>query len=232
VLASTSHRVVARLAELALPGQVHLGRTATEPIRRLPSGLAGIDALLDGGVPRGRVSELCGAASCGKTSLLFTMLAAVTQGGEVAAYVDLADALHPQSAAYAGVDLRRLLWVRPRSAIDGMRCTELLLHAGGFAAVACDLGAGLPRAWPGPLWLRLRRAAERSHAALIIVGPQRVAGTCAVLGLGVRPAGWRWGRGAWPLFEGGRTVVRVERNKLGIAEGKAGRYALCLPVRA
>ncbi len=75
------------------------------------SGIAQVDALT-GGLPRGSLTEICGAASSGRTSLLLTALAAATQRGETCALIDTSDALDPESAAAAGVDLARLLWVR------------------------------------------------------------------------------------------------------------------------
>jgi hypothetical protein len=230
-----------RLAALALPGHVHVGRTAAEPVPRLSSGLPSIDTLLDGGVPRGRISELLGAGSSGKTSMLFALLAAVTRRGEVVACVDLTDALHPESILGAGADLHRLLWVRPRSLSDALRCTDLLLQAGGFAVVVLDLGpaAGVLSAGPLPdgslrgaksdrrlgaarlrslphhVWPRLLHAAERSHSALVVLTPQRVAGSFATLTLALQPRTPLWRQGAWPLFEGFETTLQVERSKLG-----------------
>ncbi len=217
MLASTSHPAadVARLAELSLPGRVLFGRTATEPVPRLRSGQERLDALLDGGVPRGRISEVVGPSTSGKTSLVLVLLAAATQRGEVVACVDPTDALHPVSVAAAGADLQRVLWVRPPSFTDGLRCTELLLQAGGFAMVAFDLGAAAPRPFRVRVWPRLLHAAEHSHTALVVLAPHRVAGSSAVLSLGLRSRGPRWQRGAWPLFDGFDTTAHVERSKLG-----------------
>ncbi len=75
------------------------------------SGIAAIDALA-GGLPRGCVTEICGPASSGRTTLLLAALAAATRRGEFCVLVDASDALDPQSAAAAGVQLERLLWVR------------------------------------------------------------------------------------------------------------------------
>ncbi len=223
MLASTSHpaAAVARLAELSFPGRVHLGLTATEPAPRLPSGITGVDALLGGGLPRGRISEVLGPLTSGKTSLLWVLLGAATRRGEVVAWVDLADALHPASVAAAGADLERVLWVRPPSLTDGLRCTELLLQAGGFSVVAFDLGAPLPHPLRSRAWPRLLHAAEQSHTALVVLAPQRVAGSCAVLSLGLRPRAPLWQRGAWWLFDGVETTLLVERNKLGVSEAKS-----------
>jgi len=75
------------------------------------SGISAIDSLT-GGLPRGCLTEVCGPASSGRTTLLLAALAAATRRGEFCAVVDASDALDPHSAAAAGVDLDRLLWVR------------------------------------------------------------------------------------------------------------------------
>ena len=75
------------------------------------SGVPAIDALT-GGLPRGCLTEICGPASSGRTTMLLAALAAATRRGEFCAVVDASDALDPQSAAAAGVELERLLWVR------------------------------------------------------------------------------------------------------------------------
>src|SRR5512142_2782397 len=69
-------------------------------------------AELTGGLPRGALSEICGPASSGRTSLLLAALAARTAAGEACALVDVSDSFDPVSAQAAGVDLRRVLWVR------------------------------------------------------------------------------------------------------------------------
>src|SRR3984957_6040834 len=75
------------------------------------SGIPAIDALT-GGLPRGCLTEICGPPSSGRTTLLLAALAAATRRGEFCVVVDASDALDPHSAAAAGVDLDRLLWVR------------------------------------------------------------------------------------------------------------------------
>ncbi len=75
------------------------------------SGVPAIDALT-GGLPRGCLTEICGSASSGRTTILLAALATATRRGEFCVVVDASDALDPQSAAAAGVQLDRLLWVR------------------------------------------------------------------------------------------------------------------------
>src|SRR5438034_1570546 len=77
------------------------------------SGIAQIDSLTGaGGLPRGALTEIFGPDSSGRTSLMLSLLAQMTWREEVCALVDSSDAFDPQSAEAAGVDLKRLLWVR------------------------------------------------------------------------------------------------------------------------
>ncbi len=75
------------------------------------SGIAALDRLT-GGLPRGCLTEICGPASSGRTSVMLAALAAATRRGEFCALLDASDALDPKSAASAGIDLDRFLWVR------------------------------------------------------------------------------------------------------------------------
>ena len=75
------------------------------------SGISALDELT-GGWPRGTLSELFGPASSGRTSILYAALAAATARGELGALIDAGDAFDPESAATAGVDLKKLLWIR------------------------------------------------------------------------------------------------------------------------
>lgn len=92
---------------------VFRGRELTRKDRRLPSYLIPADALLGGGLVRGRISEIVGPASSGKTSLAAAFVVSATRRGEAAAWLDFDRAFDPQSMAAAGVDLSRLLWIAP-----------------------------------------------------------------------------------------------------------------------
>jgi recombination protein RecA len=84
------------------------------------SGIRELDALT-GGLPRGCLTEICGSASSGRTSILLASLANATRRGEVCAVVDASDALHPASAASAGIEMGRLLWMRCKKAVLSSR---------------------------------------------------------------------------------------------------------------
>src|SRR5918995_1845529 len=88
-----------------------------------PTDAVALDAVLHGGLPRGELSEIAGAQSSGRTTLLLQTIAAATHRGEIAAVVDTFDRLDLASVIAAGIDLDRLLWVRghdlrPQAFID------------------------------------------------------------------------------------------------------------------
>ena len=193
-----------------LAGVTPASRLSVRPAPEMvPSGIAAIDGLT-GGLPRGCLTEICGPASSGRTALLLAALSAATQRGEFCALVDASDALDPQSAAVAGVQLERLLWIRcgesspqkhfsTRQKSDSkrnegrnaenrleqvLRVTDLLLESGGFGVVALDL-ADLPpqaaRRIPLATWVRFRRAVEPTATVLLTLEPQPIAGSCSSL---------------------------------------------------
>jgi recombination protein RecA len=86
----------------------------------VPFGIDGLDALT-GGVPRGALTELFGPASSGRTSVMLSLMASVTRRQEVCALIDVTDSFDPASGAAAGIDLRRLLWVRCGTAVSSFK---------------------------------------------------------------------------------------------------------------
>src|SRR5260370_9468060 len=148
---------------------------------------------MDGGIPRGRISETTGRAGSGKPSIAASFASFATSRGEVAAWLDASGSFDPESMAAAGVDLRRMLWAsmrrgsardlrsplvkgRPvglgvRSAI--VKAAELVLEAGGFGLGGVDFGETV-RSLTYASSLRISRAAERSGAALLAIAPWRV----------------------------------------------------------
>jgi len=100
-----------------------------------PTALAGLDAGLHGGLPRGQLSEIAGSRSSGRTTLLLQVLAAATRRGEIAALVDTFDCLDLASVVSAGMDLDRLLWIRGHAITHQLptrQATEARRHGGHF----------------------------------------------------------------------------------------------------
>jgi hypothetical protein len=165
-----------------------------------------LDAHLGGGFPRGQLSELVGPRSSGRSSLLLQLVAAATGRGELVALVDALDMLDVESAAAAGVDLSRLLWIRghvtmhagfsrdlnQRAMEQAIRACALVLQAGNFGLVAFDVAeapADALRRLPFTTWLRLQRMVEGSQTACLLVGREPLARSAA--GLTMRLGGDR-----------------------------------------
>lgn len=173
-----------------------------------------LDRLLEGGLPKGQLVELIGARSSGRFSTLLSVLAARTGVGEAAALVDLGDGLDPETAAAMGVDLERLLWVRPQKIKDALAAAEMLLGA-GFPLVAVDLGPPPVRGGRGveAAWLRLARAARAHGSVLLVASPYRVTGTApsVVLKAGKARAAWLGGEGSPRLLAGVSSRLTLEK---------------------
>jgi len=164
-------------------------RIERRPARReglLASGRPDVDALLpDGGFPRGALSALSGGPASGKTGVALLVLREAQAGGTLAAFVDGRGEIYPPAALALGIDLARLLIVRPdrgaardeRAARDaatsGLWAAEILLASGAFGAVAIDVSLrALPASRAEGMLRRLRAAAERGGAvALLLASP-------------------------------------------------------------
>jgi hypothetical protein len=190
-----------------LSGVTPASRLAVRPAPEMvSSGIAALDALT-GGLPRGCLTEICGPASSGRTTVLLAALAAATRRGECCVVVDASDALDPQSAAAAGVELERLLWVRcgessPQKCLEQLlRAADLLLESGGFGMIALDLGDLPPqtaRRIPLTTWFRFRRAVEHTPTVLLAIERQSIAGSCSSLLIKLGPQGYRVKESAIP----------------------------------
>jgi hypothetical protein len=277
-----------------------------------PTGIGPVDELLEGGLPLGAITELVGPECSGRTSLALSFLSRMTQTGNVCAWIDVCDGLDPESAAAAGVDLTRLLWVRcgvgakpqptfaadnfrlpeqcltpppakkglhgggfgphPRTEVKGLsesvsellrpeafaprlepqrrakpendaalpasplhppkanvrvqpgkpwarmeqalRVADLLLQAGGFAAIVLDMGSIAPEhvtRVPLATWFRYRAAAERTQASLLLLSQHPCAKSSGELLLRFQP-GHACGDEA-TLFTGIEHRVEVERRR-------------------
>ena len=206
----------ALLDRLGRPGAVRLGAPNLVP-GRLSTGLPALDGALAGGLPRGRVTELAGARSAGRTALACRIAASATTAAETIAWIDPGDTLDPAAADGAGVALSRTLWVRPRSPGDALRATEILLGAGGFGLVVLDPDAHLVSLGRTGSWIRLARAAERTGSTLLVLTTTPQVGSCAALGLEIlgHQAHWSQGPGQLALLDGISSSIAVARSRSG-----------------
>jgi hypothetical protein len=211
----------------ALPPETAASIVSAADLRRdreappLPSGIEGMDRLLAGGYARGKLVEVVGRRSSGRLSLALSALASATGGGENAALIDLGDGFDPQAAIAADVDLRRVLWVRPRRLRDAVYAAETVIAA-GFPLVVAELGTPPvgPRV-PDATWVRLSRSARAHGTALLVASPYPVSGAAAdaVVLLARNGAIWT-GKGASPRLLRGAAARAVLEKKRGEKPGR------------
>jgi hypothetical protein len=219
------HGQAARLAALLhdLRADVQPGGAPELNAARLATGLPAVDRLLGGGFPRGRLAEIAGPITSGRTSLALALLAETTRHGALASVIDAADAFDPSSADAAGIDLARVLWARPLGIAEALRCAEHVLSAGGFDLVIVDLAFAaareLPRI-PESAWPRLRKSAASADAGLVLLSHGRLAGTSADLALELAVARARFGtQPSW--LEALESSIQLVRNRAGPTERTA-----------
>ena len=125
-----------------------LGERASEAIAFISTGSLGLDLALGiGGLPRGRVVEVYGPESSGKTTLALHVLAEAQKAGGAVAFVDAEHALDPTYAAKLGVDTDNLLISQPDSGEQALEITDTLISSGALDVVVVDSVAALvPRA--------------------------------------------------------------------------------------
>jgi recombination protein RecA len=123
-------------------------RGGVAPIEAIPTGAISIDyALGIGGMPRGRVVEIFGPESSGKTTLALQVIAQAQRSGGMAAFVDAEHALDATYAQKLGVDLDGLLVSQPDNGEQALEIVEVLIRSGGVDVVVVDSVAALvPRA--------------------------------------------------------------------------------------
>ena len=110
----------------------------------IPTGALSLDLALGiGGIPRGRVTEIFGSESSGKTTLAQHIIAEAQRAGGVAAYIDAEHAFDPRYAANCGVDLRNLYVSQPDTGEQALEITETLVRSSGLDVVIVDSVAAL-----------------------------------------------------------------------------------------
>ena len=123
---------------------MRLGEAHKMTIDAIPTGSLSLDLALGiGGIPRGRITEIYGPESSGKTTLCQHIVAEVQKMGGTAAYVDMEHALDPAYAAKCGVDIDNLLVSQPDTGEQALEITETLVRSGAVELVVIDSVAAL-----------------------------------------------------------------------------------------
>jgi len=163
-------------------------RLATEVI---PTGSLALDVALGaGGIPRGRVTEIFGAESTGKSTLAIHIMAETQKLGGLAAYIDVEHAMDPVYAEHCGLNVESLLIAQPDSAEQALDITEQLVRSGAIDSIIIDSVAalvpqaeiegdmgdshmGLQARLMSQALRKLTSAIHRSHTAVIFINQLR-----------------------------------------------------------
>jgi len=127
---------------------MRMGEDAKVKVPAISTGALSLDIALGiGGLPRGRVVEIFGPESSGKTTVALHVIAEAQKTGGIAAFIDAEHALDPSYAAALGVDVEALLVSQPDTGEQGLEITDMLIRSGAIDLVVIDSVAALtPRA--------------------------------------------------------------------------------------
>jgi hypothetical protein len=198
--------------------------------------------LLLGGLPRGQISEIVGAASSGKTGLLLKILSQTTRRGERVALVDPFHTFDPSSAVQGGMILSRLLWVRSRGESaeerlgQALKALDILIRCETFFLIALDLeklsagSFGSSQRIPSNAWFRIKKTLQGKTISVLLVNSQTAAGSAAsvVLELERRSVKWKVaGNRSHPDLPGHARLLRGLCSEVRLLRGKRhGRITL------
>ena len=123
---------------------MRMGAKQLEKIPAISTGSLGLDLALGiGGLPRGRVVEIYGPESSGKTTLALEVIAQCQKLGGTAAFIDAEHALDPIYAEKLGVDIEELLISQPDTGEQALEVTDIMVHSGGIEVLVIDSVAAL-----------------------------------------------------------------------------------------
>ena len=123
---------------------MRMGEAAKTQVDVISTGSVAIDLALGvGGLPRGRIAEIFGPESSGKTTLCLALIAQAQKKGGRAVFIDVEHALDPRYARVLGVDLDNLLVSQPESGEDALNITETLIRSGAIDIIVVDSVAAL-----------------------------------------------------------------------------------------
>lgn len=175
----------------------YLGSNQRSYVKRLPSGSISLDIALGGGYPIGRVIEMFGHESSGKTTLALTAVAEAQRKGGIGAYIDVEQALDVKYASNLGVDVDNLIISQPDTGEDALQIAEVLLRSGAIdilvvdsvsalvpeAELNGDIGdshVGLQARLMGQALRKLTPLAKKVDCTLIFINPIKRESRCYV----------------------------------------------------
>ncbi len=204
-------------------------RLATLRLCHLPTGFPELDRALGiGGLPCGQISEIFGRPTSGATTLAYRVIASAQEQGKRAVYFDIGAAFDPDYASHCGVQLERLLLVRPENIKQGLNIIQQLVLSQSLGVLVLDcigqdrrqhqiLLAGL---------IRLRSVLAKTLCALLLIKSIRLFCFCATVRLQIERERWLYRK---RNIKGYSALVSVLKNKYAPA-GNSARITIALPV--
>lgn len=170
--------------------QQKLARSETKRVARILTGFPALDRALEGGLPRGALTEIAGGPGSGKSTLALSIVARAQQDGLSAAWIDAERVFDPAYAAQVGVSLERLPVARPDTAEESLEIARRLAASGGVELLVLDSAAALTPALELEIGLgdsgpglqsrvlasglrRLALAAARTETAILVLNQIR-----------------------------------------------------------
>lgn len=186
----SSIAIIRSQVERRVPGALTVYERQTAEV--FSTGIPAIDRET-GGIPKGALTQVCAPVgiTSGRTTVLLSMLAQVTDKEQHCALVDANDCFDPESADAVGVCLSRLLWVRcsecgMKAVEQAFKAADILIQNGGLGLIALDLGnveEKLIKKIPLTTWFRFARVMEALPTALVVLLTHSAAQSCAALTL-------------------------------------------------
>jgi recombination protein RecA len=151
-----------------------LGSASRQQVDFIPTGSIALDLALGvGGIPRGRITEIFGPESSGKTTVCQHVIAEAQKRGGVAAFIDVEHALDPGYARACGVNVDELLVSQPDTGEQALEITETLIRSGGIDVVVGDSFVGIQARLMSQALRKLTGAVSRSNTALVFTNQLR-----------------------------------------------------------
>jgi RecA/RadA recombinase len=221
--------LVARLQLQYGPRAIQKAAPAPAPLAHLSTTFADLDAALDGGLPRGRITEIIGPATSGKVTLAAkTLSAAHAERDALVSWLDLPLTCDPDYLHRCGLDLDRLLVVRPHAAADALAIVLHLVESNTLAALIFDGTVQLAQADAATVAGSLERLAtlvtQTQTAVIFLTEPQaqsRTLAHAATIRLALRREQW--------LTSG--NDVRGYTGQVEILKHRQGKAGTVVPIR-
>lgn len=122
---------------------MRLGEKQEMNVETIPTGSTGLDLALGGGIPKGRIIEIYGPESAGKTTVALHIIAESQKAGCIASFIDAEHALDPVYAEHIGVDVDNLYISQPDNGEQALEITEMMIRSGAVGIVVVDSVAAL-----------------------------------------------------------------------------------------